>query len=283
MGKLEVETFLSHLATERRVAAATQSQALAALLFLYRRVLEIKLPWLGDVTRAKQPKHLPVVLSPQETKAVLTNLHDVYWLIGGLWYGSGLRLLEAMRLRVKDVDLEYRQLVVRDGKGSKDRVTVVPDSLIPAFKLQLNRVALLHEQAIAQGYGGVELPYALRHKYPNAHLSLGWQYVFPAAKSTRDPRTGICRRHHIMEDSVQRHVREAARKANLLKQVSPHTFRHCSATHLLERGADIRTVQELLGHKDVSTTQIYTHVMRKGASGVVSPLDGLIARGALSD
>jgi len=273
MGAAEIEEFLTHLATRRNVAAATQGQALSALLFLYKQILNIDLPWLDNVVRASRPKRLPVVLTPEEVHAVLANLRDSYWLIGNLLYGSGLRLMEALRLRVKDIEFEYRQILVRDGKGFKDRVTVLPETLVVPLQLHLEQMHERHLQAVAQGVGGVELPYALARKYPSAHLDWAWQYVFPAANTSRDPRSGVVRRHHVLEDSVQRMVRGAVRAAGILKPASSHTFRHSFATHLLEQGYDIRTVQELLGHKDVSTTQIYTHVMRKGAGAVRSPLD----------
>ena len=278
MGAPEIEAFLTHLATQRNVASATQAQALSALLFLYKQVLNIDLPWLDNVVRASRPKRLPVVLTPDDVHAVLANLRGSYWLIGNLLYGSGLRLMEALRLRVKDIEFEYRQILVRDGKGFKDRVTVLPETLVVPLQLHLERTHARHVQAVEQGVGGVELPHALARKYPNAHVDWGWQYVFPAANASRDPRSGVVRRHHILEDSVQRMVRGAVRAAGILKPASSHTFRHSFATHLLEQGYDIRTVQELLGHKDVSTTQIYTHVMRKGAGAVHSPLDAWASR-----
>jgi integron integrase len=273
MGGQEVAAFLSHLANDRQVSSATQAQALAALLFLYKRVINVDLPWLGDVVRAHRPKRLPTVLTREEAQRVIAHLRGVHWLIAGLLYGSGLRLLEALRLRVKDVDFYHRRILVRDGKGAKDRVTILSESLATALEAHLQQVRVLHDDAVARGFGGVELPYALERKYPHAHLRWGWQYVFPATKPTRDPRTGRHRRHHVHEESVQRHVRNAARAAGLEKPVSPHTFRHSFATHLLEAGYDIRTVQELLGHKDVSTTQIYTHVMAPGKNAVRSPFD----------
>jgi integron integrase len=273
MGGVEVEKFLSHLAQDRRVSAATQNQALAALLFLYKRVLNVDLPWIGDVVRATRPKKLPTVLSQQEAQSVLANLHGVYWLIGGLLYGSGLRLTEALRLRVKDLELENLRILVRDGKGRKDRVTILPASLVIHLRAHLMKVRELHRQSIEQGFGGVELPFALERKYPRAPLEWAWQYVFPASRPSVDPRTAVRRRHHVFEDAVQRQVRNAARAAGIEKPVSPHTFRHSFATHLLENGYDIRTVQELMGHKDVTTTQIYTHVMTKGTSSVKSPFD----------
>jgi integron integrase len=273
MGGPEIEAFLSHLAVKGNVAAATQAQALAALLFLYRHVLAVELPWLDNIVRARRPRRLPVVLSRAEVRRVLEQLDSPYWLVASLLYGSGLRLLEALRLRVKDVDLEQRRLMVRDAKGAKDRVTVIPDSLIPTLSAQLQLVRNLHDVARQSGYGGVELPHALARKYPSAHLDLGWQYVFPAGKPSRDPRSGAWRRHHLHEQSVQRCVREAVRAAGIRQPASCHTFRHCFATHLLESGSDIRTVQELMGHASVKTTQIYTHVLNRGALGVRSPLD----------
>jgi len=273
LGGDEVQRFLSHLAQDRNVSAATQGQALAALLFLYKRVLNVDLPWIDNVVRATRPKRLPTVLSQQEVQSVVANLQGVYWLIGVLLYGSGLRLTEALRLRVKDLELENRRILVRDGKGRKDRVTILPAALVVHLRVHLVNVQELHRQAIERGFGGVELPFALERKYPRAHLQWGWQYVFPASRPSLDPRTASRRRHHILEDSVQRHVRNAARSAGIEKPVSPHTFRHSFATHLLENGYDIRTVQELMGHKDVSTTQIYTHVMTKGTNSVKSPFD----------
>jgi integron integrase len=273
MGGPEVSAFLTDLAVTRKVTAATQNQALAALLFLYKQVLNVDLPWIDTMVRATKPQRLPVVLSQEEARTVVSNLSGVFWLIGSLLYGSGLRLLEALRLRVKDIDLEYRQLLVRDGKGAKDRSTMLSQALVEPLRVHLERVREKHALAIKAGYGGVDLPYALDRKYPNARLELGWQYVFPASGAGVDPRTGVRRRHHIHEKSVQRAVQAAVRAAGILKPASPHTFRHSFATHLLERGYDIRTVQELLGHKDVTTTQIYTHVMRKGANAVLSPMD----------
>lgn len=273
MGGEEVRDFLSHLATARHVSAATQAQALAALLFLYKRVMNVDLPWIDDVVRARRPKRLPTVLTQEEAQRVVAHLAGVYRLIAGLLYGSGLRLLEALRLRTKDLDLFHRRILVRDGKGWKDRVTILPTSLVAPLQLHLKDARLLHEHAVKHGFGGVEMPYALARKYPHADQQWAWQYVFPAARATRDPHSRTVRRHHVHEESVQRHVRAAARAAAIEKPVSPHTFRHSFATHLLEAGYDIRTVQELLGHKDVSTTQIYTHVMAPGKNSVKSPLD----------
>jgi integron integrase len=273
MGGTEVEAFLSHLAVDRHVAAATQSQALAAILFLYKNVLNVDLPWLGSVVRATRPKRLPTVLNRAEVRRVLSHLDGQFLLLASLLYGSGLRVLEALRLRVKDVDIERRLLIVRDGKGRKDRVTVLPDSLVESIRRQLDSVRERHQHACKHGYGGVELPFALERKYPEAHLQLGWQYVFPAARPTHDPRTRAWRRHHVMLRSLQRHVKQAMRSARIEKPASCHTFRHCFATHMLESGADIRTVQQLLGHSSVKTTQIYTHVLSRGGIAARSPLD----------
>jgi integron integrase len=273
LGGEHVESFLSHLATARRVAAATQAQALAALLFLYKHVLNVALPWLDSVVRARRPKRLPVVLSQTEVLRVLAHLEGPWALVASLLYGSGLRVLECLRLRVKDVDLRRRTIIVRDGKGAKDRVTVLPDSLVQPLRTHLATIRQRHEQALAQGYAGVELPHALTRKYPRAHLELGWQYVFPAPRPSLDPRTGTVRRHHLALKAVQRRVKQAVRAAGIDKPASCHTFRHCFATHLLEGGADIRTVQELMGHASVKTTQIYTHVLNRGGLATRSPLD----------
>lgn len=275
MGKAEAEAFLTHLATERNVSAATQNQALSALLFLYREVLGQDLPWLDDVVRAKKPVRLPTVLTRQETTALLAQFDEgVVKLVVRLLYGSGLRLLEALRLRVKDVDLARRELLVRDGKGGKDRVTMLAEQLVEPLRVQIAWRKILHGEDLARGRGEVWLPDALAAKYPAAPLAFGWQYVFPAAGYSVDPRTGKVRRHHLDEQRIQRAVKAAAAAAGLVKPVSPHTLRHSFATHLLEAGYDIRTVQELLGHSDVSTTMIYTHVLNRGGRGVVSPLDG---------
>jgi len=273
LGAAGVEAFLTHLAVERRVSAPTQNQALSALLFLYQKVLGVELPWLDNVVRAKRSRHVPVVLTHAEARAVIAQLEDEYRLIATLLYGSGLRLQEALQLRVKDVEFEQRQIIVRDGKGAKDRVTVLPEAIVDPLQQHLQAVKLQHERAVLMGFGGVELPFAIERKYPRAHLDWGWQYVFPARAPSRDPRTGAWRRHHVFPDTVQKRVKRAVRAANIDKPASCHTFRHSFATHLLERGYDIRTVQELLGHSDVKTTQIYTHVMRKGANAVQSPLD----------
>lgn len=275
MGAGEVEAFLTHLAVAGKVAASTQNQAKSALLFLYKEVLEIDLPWLNNVERAKAPKRLPVVLTRDEVQAVLSGLDGTHWLIASLLYGSGLRIMEGVRLRVKDVELSRREILVRDGKGFKDRVTMLPESLVNPLKAHLQRVKVLHDQDLAGGYGAVYLPYALEKKYPSAAREWAWQYIFPSAKLAVDPRTGETRRHHLQDQAVQRAVKQAVRAAGLTKPATPHTFRHSFATHLLEGGYDIRTVQELLGHSDVSTTMIYTHVLNKGGKGVQSPLDCL--------
>jgi len=282
MGRVEAEAFLTSLAVDRNVAAATQNQALSALLFLYREVLGVELPWLDDVTRAKKPARLPTVMTRAETTALLGAIENTeLQLVTRLLYGSGLRLLEGLRLRVKDVDLSRNELIVRDGKGGKDRVTMIAAQLAPLLRTQIARVRALHEADVAQGKGEVWLPHALAVKYPAAARALGWQYIFPAAGFSTDPRSGAVRRHHLDEKRVQRAVKLAATRAGLLKPVSPHTLRHSFATHLLESGYDIRTVQELLGHSDVSTTMIYTHVLNRGGRGVVSPMDTLPGMGAL--
>jgi integron integrase len=273
MGGQEVQQFLSHLAVAGHVAASTQSQALSAVLFLYQQVLKQDIGWLDDVVRAKQPQRVPVVLTQDEVKAVLAHLSGTTWIMATLLYGAGLRLLECLRLRVKDVDFTYNQIVVRDGKGRKDRVTMLPQQVKAPLRRHLHDVQQLHVQDVQAGAGHVYLPYALERKYPNASREWIWQYVFPAARPSRDPRTGIIRRHHIHKLVLQRAVHAAVRKANIPKPASAHTLRHSFATHLLEVGYDIRTVQELLGHKDVSTTMIYTHVLHRGGHGVKSPAD----------
>lgn len=273
MGSAEIEAFLTHLAVDQNVAASTQNQALSALLFLYRDVLRKDLDFPIDSIRAKRPKRLPTVLTKEEVLRVIGGLSGTYLLMAKLLYGSGLRLMECVRLRVKDVDFAQRQIVVRDGKGMEDRVTMLPDSVVTPLQENLQRVKRLHEEDLAKGYGSVYLPFALERKYPNANREWIWQYVFPSNRLSKDPRTGIVRRHHIGESSLQKAVREAARVAGINKRVSCHTFRHSFATHLLESGYDIRTVQELLGHKDVKTTMIYTHVLNRGGLAVRSPLD----------
>ena len=268
-----VEAFLTRLATRDHVAASTQNQALSALLFLYREVLGVDLPWMENVVRARRPQRLPVVLSRAQVASLLQKLAGREALMAGLLYGSGLRLMECVRLRVKDVGLARNELVVRDGKGGKDRVTVLPAAIREGLERQLAAVRELHARDLACGAGRVYLPHALARKYPSAAAELAWQYVFPATRLSVDPRDGVRRRHHVDEKVLQKAVRRAALECGFDRPATPHTLRHCFATHLLESGADIRTVQELLGHKDVATTQIYTHVLNRGALGVLSPLD----------
>jgi integron integrase len=274
MGADEIRAYIIHLAAERNVAASTQNQALSAILFLYREVLHQEIePIL--LTGAKRPERLPTVLTRDETISILDQLSGTHKLMGQILYGSGLRLMECVRLRVKDLDFQYKTITVRDGKGEKDRITPMPDSLIPALQRQVERVRLLHDEDLAAGFGKVYLPNALERKYPNAAQELIWQYLFPAFKCAEDPRTpGTMRRHHLEPSGLQRAVKEAAAKAKIKKRVTCHTFRHSFATHLLQNGHDIRTVQELLGHKDVRTTMIYTHVLQRGGLAVKSPLDG---------
>jgi integron integrase len=273
MGAPEVESFLTHLAVERRVAAPTQNQAKAAILFLYKQVLGQELDWLDGVTTAKASAHLPVVLTVEEVRAVLGRLTGTNWLIASLLYGSGLRLMEAVRLRVKDVEFARREVLVRDGKGGKDRVTMLPDRLADPLRDHLARVRRLHDADLAAGYGEVYLPFALERKYPRAGREWGWQYVFPARRLSLDPLSDRVRRHHLDEKGVQRAMKAAVRDAGVAKPASPHTLRHSFATHLLQSGHDIRTVQELLGHRDVATTMVYTHVLNRGGRGVLSPMD----------
>ena len=274
MGAGEVSRFLSDLAVRGRVAASTQNQAFNALLFLYREVLHQELGQIEGVERAKRPARLPVVLSKGESDRLLAGMTGTFQLMAKLLYGAGLRLMECVRLRVKDVDFELNQIVVRDGKGFKDRVTVLPQSVKPLLQAHLERVKLLHERDLKEGAGTVYLPYALERKYPSANREWCWQYVFPAAGRSRDPRSGAVQRHHVNEEGLQRAVKEAVRLAGINKPASCHSLRHSFATRLLENGYDIRTVQELLGHASVVTTQIYTHVMEKPGLGVRSPVDG---------
>jgi len=273
MGGKEIETFLTHLAVERHVATATQNQALSAILFLYKYVLQKEVDLPPTLVRPARPKRLPTILSQAEAGLLLAQMHGITKTMAKLLYGSGLRLMECMRLRVKDIDFHHRQIIVRAGKGENDRSTVLPDSVIPELEQHLGDVKALHEKDLREGYGETILPYALDVKYPNAGREWAWQFIFPASQRSTDPRTGKIRRHHLDESVLQRAVSEAAKRANINKPVSPHTFRHSFATHLLQSGYDIRTVQELLGHKDVKTTMIYTHVLQRGGLGVKSPLD----------
>lgn len=273
MGREEIEAFLSHLAVERNVAANTQNQALAALLFLYKDVLQMELPWMDGITRAKKPQKLPTVLTRSEVTRVLGCVDGTAGLIIRLLYGSGMRVMEAVRLRVQDLNLEKCHIVVRDGKGAKDRITVLPDVLVMPLRAHMAVRQTLFGKDSEKGTAEVYLPDALARKYPNASREWGWQYIFVASSFSPDPRSGIVRRHHFSEKTVQREMRRATLASKIGKPASPHTLRHSFATHLLESGYDIRTVQELLGHADVSTTMIYTHVLNRGARSVVSPLD----------
>jgi integron integrase len=273
MGVQEVEAFLTHLAVVENVAASTQNQALSALLFTYKYLLKQPLSESIDAVRAKRSKHLPVVLTVLETRSLLEQMRGVPQLVAQLLYGSGLRLLEALRLRVKDLDFEQHQIIVRDAKGQQDRVTVLPIGVVDSLKAHLINVKYQHEKDRREGYGQVDLPYALERKYRKADRDWIWQYVFPASCRSKDPRSGIIRRHHLDESVIQKAVKAALQAARIPKKASCHTFRHSFATHLLQNGYDIRTVQELLGHKDVKTTMIYTHVLNKGGLGVRSPLD----------
>ncbi len=273
MGEKEISAFISSLATVDNVAANTQNQALNAIVFLYKQVLTIELGDFGIMERAKTPKTLPTVMTVEEVSRLLSVMTGVYALIAKILYGSGLRVKECLRLRVKDIEFQMNQIIVRDGKGGKDRVTVLPAGIGQQLKEHLKGVRVIHEQDLKKGLGEVYLPYALDRKYPNAPKEWGWQYVFPSSTISKDPRSSKFRRHRRSEGSVRRAVKKAARTTGIVKKIGPHTFRHSFATHLLEAGYDIRTVQELLGHNDVSTTMIYTHVMNKGAMGVKSPLD----------
>ena len=273
LGAHDIEAFLTHLAVAGKVAASTQNLAKSSLLFLYREVLEINLPWLDDITQAKAPKRMPVVLTVSEVQDVLSRMSGTHLLIASLLYGGGMRLMEAVRLRVKDVDFARREILVREGKGFKDRVTMLPEAVVVPLKAHLAKVKHLHDEDLAQGFGEVYLPFALDKKYPAAGREWGWQYVFPSKNLSVDPRSDKTRRHHVDEKGVQRAVKQAVRDSGMVKPATPHTLRHSFATHLLQSGYDIRTVQELLGHSDVSTTMIYTHVLNKGGRGVVSPLD----------
>jgi integron integrase len=273
MGAAEISKFLSYLARERNISASTQNQALSALLFLYREVLDKPIDWIDDVQRARKPQRLPVVFTKAEVKAVLSLLRGEMWIMANLLYGAGMRLMEAVRLRVKDVEFAQKQITVREGKGNKDRVTVLPKKIIVPLQQHLERVKAVHETDIREGYGRVYLPFALARKYPNTNREWCWQYVFPASKRSVDPRSGQIQRHHISETALQKAVKSAIKRAGINKPGSCHTLRHSFATRLLEKGYDIRTIQELLGHVDLQTTMIYTHVLNKGGRGVESPVD----------
>lgn len=275
LGEKHISAFLSHLAVHKRVASSTQNQALCAIVFLYRQVLKMELGEFDNLVRAKRPHKLPVVFTRDEVKQILLQLNGLNWLLGQLLYGAGLRVMECVRLRVKDVDFGYGQIVVRDGKGKKDRVTMLPAIIVDDMKRHLLKTRKIHEMDLKAGFGAVYLPYALDRKYKNANRSWSWQYVFPATRRSIDPRSGIERRHHLSESVPQRAVKNAIRQSGITKAGSCHSLRHSFATHLIEEGYDIRTVQELLGHKDVSTTMIYTHVLNKGGKGVKSPGDSL--------
>lgn len=273
MGAVEVEAFLSLLAVQGKVAASTQNQALSALLFLYRVVLGIELPWLEGVVRAKRPKRVPTVLSHDEVQSLLAHMEGRPQLLASLLYGTGMRLMECLRLRVKDVDFSRNEITIRGGKGAKDRHTVLPKSLVEPLQREVERARMLHAADLAAGFGAAALPYALARKYPSAARDFGWQYVFPSVQRSTDPNDGMERRHHFDDAILARGLKAARVRADIAKPVTAHTLRHSFATHLLEMGYDIRTVQELLGHRDVATTQIYTHVLNRNASGVLSPLD----------
>ena len=275
MGSAEINNFITHLVNQRTVAASTQNQAISAIMFLYRNVLHIDLDQaLILPIRPTKPKRIPTVLSRDEAKRVITRMEGIYKLMAQIMYGSGLRLMEVIRLRVKDIDFDNHQILVRDGKGENDRITPFPDVLFAPMRLHIHQVRIQHELDLTQGFGTVHLPYALERKYPTAHREFAWQYAFPATVISQDPITGKRQRHHLAESNLQKAVKRAARLAKVDKPVTPHIFRHSFATHLLEAGYDIRTVQELLGHKDVKTTMIYTHVLNRGGLAVKSPLDG---------
>ncbi len=273
MGGEEVNAFLTHLAVKENVAASTQNQALCAILFLYKHVLQQELDLCLDTVRAKRPRNLPTVLTVDEVLAIIQNLSGVYQLLVKLLYGSGMRLNEALKLRIKDVDFAQQQIVIRDSKGMEGRITMLPKSITEQFQVHLQGVKHLHHQDLDRGFGLVNLPFALERKYPNAGCEWIWQYVFPSSHISKDPRSEAMLRHHLHESGLQKAIKQAVRLAKIEKRVGCHTFRHSFATHLLQNGYDIRTVQELLGHKDVKTTMIYTHVLNRGGKGVISPLD----------
>jgi len=278
MREKEIEAFLSHLALVRNVAPNTQNQALNALTFLYKHVLQIELNKMDSVTRAKKKQKLPIVLTPTEVSCILAHLDHPHWLLACIMYGSGLRLMETLRLRIKDLNFSYRCINVVNGKGNKDRIVTLPDELLKYLKVQVEHAKLIHNKDLSDGFGRTVLPYALEKKYSNASSEFVWQYVFPSNKRSINPQTGMEGRHHVHEQSLQRQVKKAVRLSEINKPATCHSFRHSFATHLLERGADIRTVQEQLGHSDIRTTQIYTHVLQRGGLGVVSPLDTVLKK-----
>ena len=273
LGGAEVDDFLSRLAVDGQVAASTQNQALSAILFLYREVLQVELPWMDSVLRAKRPRRLPTVLSLEEVRRLLSMMDGRPWLLASLLYGTGMRLMECLRLRVKDVDFSRNEILIRNGKGAKDRRTMLPRALEEPLRHEVERARVLHARDLLEGLGETPLPFALADKYPNAAKEFGWQYVFPSEHLSADPRTGRVHRHHVDDAVLSRAIKHARAQAGIEKLLSAHTLRHSFATHLLEAGYDIRTIQELLGHKDVATTQIYTHVLNRGGRGVRSPLD----------
>ena len=273
--ELKIEDFLSYLAIHRNVAVSTQNQAMNALLYLYRQVLNQPIENKIDAIRSTKNRKIPVVLTPNEVKNIIILLNGISQLVVKIIYGSGLRITESVRLRVQDIDFDYKQITVRSGKGNKDRVTTFSKNLIPQIKMHLQRVKLIHDKDLASGYGAVYLPYALAKKYPNAAKEWGWQYVFPSRSLALDPLSDLTRRHHLDQSSVNKAIKVAIKTLEISKRVSAHTFRHSFATHLLQRGTDIRTIQALLGHNDLETTMIYTHVLNYGAQGVISPLDDL--------
>ncbi len=273
MGEKEIGQFITHLAKNKKVSASTQNQALCAIVFLYKNVLQKDLNNTISIYWSKRPKKIPVVLTKSEAVEVLNNLKGTNWLIGMFLYGSGLRLSETLQLRVKDIDFNYNQIFIRDSKGERDRTTMLPQKIVPALKNHLNKVEKMHQEDLKNGFGSVYLLNAIERKYPNAKYEWGWQYVFPASRISTDPKSGIARRHHLYDTVIQKAVKQAIRDARIIKQASCHTFRHSFATHLLESGYDIRTIQELLGHKNVETTMIYTHVIKTGGKGVRSPAD----------
>jgi len=275
MGEQEITQYLTHLAMEDNVAASTQNQALCAIVFLYKHVLNQKMGEFSNIVWAKRPKRLPVVLTRDEVKEILENISGVSWLVVSLLYGSGLRLNECLDLRIKDIDFKYSQILVRSGKGGKDRYTILPNNTKKSLQEHLRKVQQLHEKDIKEGYGSVHLPYAIQRKYPKAAKEWAWQYIFPSLSISTNPRTGEMQRYHLGRWIVQQAVRDAKNRVKIIKRISAHTFRHSFATHLLESGYDIRTIQELLGHKSVKTTMIYTHVLRTGSHYVKSPMDGI--------